>query len=424
MKYKIQSKSDFLTGSYLITRIPENEVDHNALYTIKKDCPEFILPFSYKNTDGQMEYVYKIGTLSKLQYFSGEFSPKEYVTLWQSLLKPLLECGDWFMNPCSFVLNAAYIYYDKKKKAVRYMYIPSACGCSGYDALHKMAVEISKMMTVSDSVLENKVLRTIIKDFNPMEFLQMLKDYMSESTAPKDTAPDIEQQKKENHQEEKNQTKMNELETPVQDMGEDIVIDLHPGKKTELIKKEREPGGYKIFSGRGKRKGAAQQNMPEENPKKPERTPLKRDYSALNIEKVITYCPSTTGKKQAEIIDITHNISVKLNGPGLRYIGRAQLPPAIKIPISEGEIFTIGRFDAAIGKKQSCFEFDKKTKAVSRRHAVIERDANGYKIVDLSSSAGTFVNDRKLPPNTPCGLQKGYRVSFGNSGADYVWEVS
>ena len=46
-------------------------------------------------------------------------------------------------------------------------------------------------------------------------------------------------------------------------------------------------------------------------------------------------------------------------------------------------MFTIGRFDANIGKKQSSFEFDKKTRAVSRRHAVIERDTDGYKIIDL-----------------------------------------
>jgi len=94
----------------------------------------------------------------------------------------------------------------------------------------------------------------------------------------------------------------------------------------------------------------------------------------------------------------------------------------IGIKIEEGEIFTIGRYDAAVGGRQSSFEFDRAAKAISRRHAVIERDAEGYKIIDLASSAGTFLNGQKLPPNTPSSLEQGCHVSFGNCGADYVWE--
>ena len=124
------------------------------------------------------------------------------------------------------------------------------------------------------------------------------------------------------------------------------------------------------------------------------------------------------------MIEITENISDTLDGTGLRYVGNSLLPQFIKVKIEEGEIFTIGRFDATAGKQKSSFEFDKKTKAVSRRHAVIERETDGYKIVDLSSSAGTFVNERKIPPNTPFALEAGIRVSFGNCGANYVWEVS
>ena len=105
-----------------------------------------------------------------------------------------------------------------------------------------------------------------------------------------------------------------------------------------------------------------------------------------------------------------------------RYVGSDGHPWTIDVSVAEGGVFTIGRFDASIGTKQSNFEFDKKTKAVSRRHAAIERSANGYSVVDLNSSAGTFINGQKMPPNTPFTLQNGSRVSFGNLGADYVWE--
>ena len=399
MKYEIRSKSDFLTGSYLVTQVPENEVDKNALYTIDTDCPDFILPFHHKSINGQIEFTYKIGTLSKLQYFSGELSPEDYVELWQSLLKPLLDCGDWFMHPCSFVLSTDHLYFDKNTKAVSYVYIPATDGCSGYDAFYEMAVEVSKMMTVSDSGLENKVLRSILENFNPVDFLKMLKDHVTENTEPEHVQQSIVQDNE------------IQIEPEMQEQNvEDISHEAEPEIKIEKTKKEKDSGGYRIFSSKSKKKKTSAPPVIESA----------NDSGHTPIQPVTPQASTF----HAKIIDITQSTPFLLDGPGLRYVGRAHLPPSIQIQLSEGEVFTIGRFDAAVGKKQSSFEFDKKTKAVSRRHAVIERDIDGYKIIDLSSSAGTFVNDKKLPPNTPHGLEIGCRVSFGNSGADYVWEVS
>jgi len=121
-------------------------------------------------------------------------------------------------------------------------------------------------------------------------------------------------------------------------------------------------------------------------------------------------------------IDITQCVTTEPRGARLRLVGSALLPQLISVRVADGEFFTIGRFDAAIGKRQSSFEFDKRTKAVSRRHAVIERHAGVYNIIDLSSSAGTFLDGDKLPPNAPCELCSGSKVSFGNAGADYIWE--
>jgi len=433
MNYDIQIKSDFMTGAYLVTRILEKDLDKNALHTIQTDCPDFILPFHYKNTNGQIELTYKIGARSKLQYFSGECSPKEYTQLWQSLLKPLLECGDWFMNPCSFVLDTDYLYYDKTKKTVSYLYIPSLGGCSGYDAFNAMAFEISKMMTVSDASLENKVLRSILENFNPIDFLKMLKDHVSESAEASEIAAVEAICERQSIREEENESDNSDSKEEADssllsepDAPEDIVIDIQSNMRAEQRRKERESGGYRMFSGKSKRKSSPRQTMPKAAVTQPEKAPRSIPQKADSVPKITAPLPNnvTPMMPMAEIIDITQNTSIMLGGPGLRYVGRAHLPQAIQIMIAEGEIFTIGRFDATIGKKQSSFEFDKKTRAVSRRHAVIERDVEGYKIIDLSSSAGTYVNDKKLPPNTPFGLETGCRVSFGNSGADYVWEVS
>ena len=103
----------------------------------------------------------------------------------------------------------------------------------------------------------------------------------------------------------------------------------------------------------------------------------------------------------------------------LRLVGLVGLPKTIPL-IFQGRPFILGRFDVSVGIKQYDFEFDKSTKAVSRRHAAIEHGPCGYSITDLGSKAGTFVNGEKI--SEPCLLKNGDRVSFGNSGADYIFE--
>ena len=559
MSYEIQSKSDFLTGVSLIVRIPESELDHKAMNTIQADLPEFILPFRHKSVDGQAEFTYHTGSHSKLQYLSGERMLKDYAGLWSSIISPLLDCGDWFMNPYSFVLSAEYLYYDKNRNTLCYVYIPSTRRYSGYSALKEMAAEVTRIISVADPDFENRVLRAIMKDFNPNDFLQMLKSYIasnaSASNARAASAPAAA------HWQEPPQTQCMYLPAPIPaaapttapspgqwaaatevtegykppaareetrgaqqysptseqsgskifdkappalaasgapgfsgapvvaaipgftgpplnnrtpvtngvqgftsasinngtpvtngapafagapvnngaplaagaatapgapvapGVSGDIVISMpangKPAKKTREKPKGKEPAGDKKVKKQKQPTGvtgflnqqwAEQQEVFRDTLSMPQ---LVRDpnNSALNG------CSTST-----DCIEITQSTTQEAGGARLRLVGSAILPQSIDVRIAPGEIFTVGRFDAAIGKKQSSFEFDKKTKAVSRRHAVIERRAEGYSVIDLSSSAGTFLNGNKLPPNTPRELASGSRVSFGNAGADYVWE--
>jgi len=454
MIYEIQSKSDFLTGASLSVRIPEYELDAKALHTIAADKPDFILPFRHRRIDGQVEFVYQIGPNSKLQYLSGGRSPKEYAELWSGVLRPLLDCGDWFMKPYSFVLSAAYLYCDKNKKIVSYVYIPSVRDCSNYDALKEMAAEISKTITVADAELENKVLRAIMKEFSPKGFLQMLKSYMETSAPvvkphcppePWQTAAGAESQarapiphvtvpEQSAHPQPFGCAALTQVESgtqkPAQSMPGDIVISMPTervsekkiiippkNKESSGVKKEKEAGKPKNPGGLFSRKKAGQG---EEKPavlSQPH--PVREPVVPAQDQFVPAPAPYAVA---ADISDDTQSFSEAAGGARFRLVGSVLLPPIIDVSTGEGEVFTVGRFDAATGKQQSSFEFDKKTKAVSRRHAVIERDSDGYSIVDLASSAGTFVNGQKLPPNTPFQLKNGSRVSFGNAGADYVWE--
>lgn len=47
---------------------------------------------------------------------------------------------------------------------------------------------------------------------------------------------------------------------------------------------------------------------------------------------------------------------------------------------------------------------------LSRRHAMIRRAGSGYEIIDLSSTNGTWLNDKRLTPYAPYPLPSGSRL--------------
>jgi len=456
MRYDIQANYDLLTGATLVVKIPEDELDRKALYTILADKPNFILPFYYRSLEGTVEFVYHIGLHSKLRYLAGNRQSKEYAELWSGVLSPLLDCDDWFMKPYAFALNSEFLYFDKKKKVVSYVYIPSIYDCSDQGDLRGMAAEVSEMISVTDAVLENKVLRAILKKFNPQDFLKMLDTYTLE---PPPGAKAFYMPAERGIQTEPHYVNLppalpvsacsvgptvSSVPAAVQPVREnaweskgDIIIDipakgLFSKKKRESVedgdrlsgKKNKEnKSRFSIGSLFGRKKDEQQEAdrvaAPAHTISAGSSVPgLIADYHS---DRQLTSAASASASA-AGSSDMTQIIIMGASGARLRCVGRTSLPQIIEVQIDESEIFTFGRYDAALGKQQSSFEFDKKTKAVSRRHAVIERSIDGYSITDLASSAGTFVDGQMLPPNTPCKLEKGSRVSFGNSGADYVWE--
>ena len=457
MIYDIQSKSDFLTGASLIVRIAEDDLDRNALNTILYDKPEFILPFRYRSIDGEVEFIYQIGQLSKLQYLSGSRSPKEYAGLWTNMLGPLLECGDWFMRPFSFLLDAGYLYCEKGKGTISYVYIPSVRDCCAQINLKEMAAEVSRLVSVSDTNLENKVLRAIMKDFDPNGLLKLLKTYDVDGISERQSRPVNEPRHVPGISQNIQSLVPVNIRKPaapplLEAKGRvyqgaawntpgDIVINLPasgraPGKPAEGGKEKNKAGSKKEKGKlqdsimnllRGKKEqlevypqAADMHSIPQmpRNRRFPGYEPPQNGPPYNEPPYYETRIPGEVAGTSGDTLlhaDITSGIR-------LRLISGADLPPVIDVNTAEGGVFTIGRFDAAAGRRQCCFEFDKKTKAVSRRHAAIELIADRYSIVDLSSSAGTFLNGEKLPPSTPFELCCGSRISFGNAGADYVWE--
>jgi hypothetical protein len=237
-----------------------------------------------------------------------------------------------------------------------------------------MIAEIAKQNQTTDVNLENKVVWAI-QDFKPYEFLRMLKSYKPEK----------------NEKQEKPDT-LEKPEKPEKPEKDDIDINFFP---------EEKPAKKSFFD--------FMKNKKEKKQTQKEPAAIQKEPSFENLE-----------KEKDELTQLVESLNSGL--AAFRYIGNGSHPETIEIDIEKKGIFTIGRFDMSAGVKQSDFEFDAKTKAVSRRHAAVEKNAEGYFLVDLSSSAGTFMDGQKLPPNAPFKLEQGCKVSFGFSGADYAWE--
>ncbi len=443
--YKIESKKDFQSGVTLVIKFPEDDLDINSLYTILKNSPDFILPFHHKIVDGIVEITYKVGNMNKLTYLSCERNTSEYIDLWTSILQPLFDCDDWFMSPYSFVLDLEHIYCDKNNNKIFYIYIPTKKDFSSFDDLKNLAINIAKQNHVEDITLENKVVWAL-QDFNPKDFLKMIKTYDMRKSQADSIISTVKTDKVIYSTENYNTESENKLNFEAKLKSEKIISDAKniviPEKKIDMselsidfsmdsddIKDKKKKSSFLSFN---KDKNKKEKETIEEKPKKnKEKRKLwgKKESKEREIiegaalmQKIVEpeyFAPIQEIEMENDITQLDFDEEL---GCKLRYIGSDNHPRVIVIDINENEVYTIGRYDASIGKKQSSFEFEKKTKAISRKHAAIERKSDGYYLIDLSSSAGTYVNGKKLQPNSPIKLNIDYRISFGHSGADYLWE--
>ncbi len=442
--YEIHSSSDFQKGVTLIVKIPESDLDQKALYTITSDKPDFILPFNHKTVDGQVEFIYEIGNQNKLVYLSGDRSPNEYINLWINILQPLIDCDDWFMNPYSFVFKLDYLYCDKDNKNMNFVYIPSKKRYSDDDMLKDMITDIAKHNHISDVNFENKIIWAI-QDFNINEFLKIVKSYgvdniqqISHESISEPMQVTREPVQKTYEQsavsvEPKESQRPDKFKISVGLDGklDDIVINIDNNDNVKPDKKKKRKAG--LFGFRREKeanpKGNPRDKVDFSDKKNKEKKDNKQKEIVQGAAAAMFEKPKAENKQHIlvenlppENSDDVTQFDISESGVSkLCYVGNGGHPNVIVVDIAEGGFFTIGRFDVSVGKQQSSFEFDKKTKAISRRHAVIKRDEEGYKILDLSSSAGTIVNGEKLIPNMPRKLESGSRVSFGHLGADYVW---
>lgn len=435
MRYEIQSKQD-LSGALLTIRFPEEQLDSKALYTIQEENPDFLVPFRYRSVDGQIECSYQISELSYLRFRYRKLTPDAAADFWEPILLPLMDCGDWFLKPFSFVMETDWLFLDRDGKTVRYLYVPSKEDCVEFSALKNMVAELSEKNPVTDPVMENKILRSIMQGFQPKAFLQMLREGYP-AAAPAINARPVVSTPAPAPAPAPTPTPApapaptpTPAPAPVSYAGsDDIVINLDGDKKAG--KQPKQPKQPKEKP----EKKAKPAKEPKPVKEKPEKKgglfgKKKEEKELIMGAAPVGITPVTPSAPQAAPVYVPNpgndgatELFQQEAGAYLRLVGDRSLPARIDVTLAPGGSFTIGRFDVQLGYRQSDFEFAKDTKEVSRHHAVIVQAADGsYSILDQNSKAGTYVGGQRITPNIPYPLSRGCSVSFGTAGADYIWE--
>jgi pSer/pThr/pTyr-binding forkhead associated (FHA) protein len=109
----------------------------------------------------------------------------------------------------------------------------------------------------------------------------------------------------------------------------------------------------------------------------------------------------------------TNDLTTRLPKPGA---GLAVYPVGINSPIviSEDKEFILGRETGEGSEKiVDLSRLDGFAMGVSRRHAMIRAAENGYKIIDLNSSNGSWLNGQILVPAIVNDLPSGSNVQLG-----------
>ena len=449
MEYTIESKKGMQGEPLLSVLIPEDQIDEKALYTMESDQPDFLVPFHYRYIDGNVEFIYTPQKRLKLLFFAGARSQDDYIVFWKKLISPLERCEDWFMRTDGFVLDLQYVYYDKDANEICYLYIPVRQTLQDPADIRQFLQKTASQFTTDNSDLTVCVLGYLLQEgaVQPEDFLQMLAPYAGRKTKPAQTAASsaaqaayvqqstpaasVHQPVSAPHPEQepaaKQQNVPSAIKTPNSHLDDDF-NDLKWGeeessnntrekkpKKEKPPKKPKEKKSFLSILGKKEPKepsqplhgGAQLGDMPLYTPSSPDPQPT----PAPSAQPVWYVEQQDDGVTQLN----THETQ-------LRYIGNLNHPAVIQLRVPDNGYFRIGRYDVSVGKQQFDFEFPPDTPAVSRRHAAIGRRGDIYYLADLGSRAGTFVNERKLNPNEEQPLSAGDRISFGNAGANYIFE--
>ncbi|MGN1025205.1 MAG: FHA domain-containing protein [Faecousia sp.] len=360
--------------------IEKAEFDEEIFAALNENWPQALLPFSCFGENGSIVCMYSLTHRTPILKETSSYTLAQYAALLQKAISPLLRYDQLLIRPEMLVTEPKYIYLNLQNGEIRWLYLPvKTCNAA------KKAMEQLEAQTVSNrgatAYAEDGTINAASK------YVPTMQETVFASRQVYATAGAA-------RQFERSETNQTVLDVASQ------TLQRHGGEQEE----HTAPADAEAVQFCSQ---TEQETIQEQGPRRADSLfaghQRQKDVEATN--------------------DIRHGRRNKTSKCAyLHLTGDPQLPKLIPVTMEMGRAFSIGRFDLSIGSSQSDFEFAKNTVAVSRHHAKIWYDENGYWMEDMMSTAGTYVDGNRLREGAAVRLTDGCRVSFGTGGADYIWE--
>ncbi len=439
--------------SYARYLVPENSrLDPIAMKVIKQDCPDFLMPIRTVEMDGQMEVRYELTGGIRMEYCPQEISKKDYYALLIHLLEPFKLCGDWFLDYHCFLLDRNYIFVDRGSQAVKYVYIPERGPVAGDEQIRNFFMDLIIGLTVVDDeraqIEPLRILKGNAGLLSLLEYFQkQQRDLLFAQPAPAPSEPVKQKPARPAPVSE------NVAEKQVEKPADEVRKALFSAKPKEEKRAEAgaRPGTNAVDFGKEDVQGRLMNNLfgEEEPPKTKEKPKRGGVFSRLKGKaKKDLGEPQAADEAAAGILEEIRALQPKPEAPvieqeaarpvqGAEGLGQTPYtdtdgeittvseeeafdnhtlrlrleehegctcPPMIEISLKGGAA-TIGRANKN-GEAQADFNFDMSNSFISRIHCRVERNGDSWKIVDLNSTNGTYVNHTKIAPNIPYPLKQ------------------
>ena len=408
------------------------DLDDIALKVIRRDCPDFLLPVRTMEIDGELELRYELQEGVRLAYLPKEMKRKDFTERLVHMLKPFKDCSDWFLDYHNFVLDENYILVSKDGQQVKYVYVPAGEYARSDEEIKEFFINMILKMDIQDDMGYMVNLLRIIK--NPDANLLSLLEYFQKEMGVQTPKPALEERPAAPAP---SPASAAAPAAPVQepfhasaepfgasheekDLLGSLFGDLEDSdsgndKKKKKEKKEKPPkdksakggGLFGFLKGKPKEEKAA---APAADAAPAQAfaaaaAPVYQNFDPLPIPQDMADSGDETAILAEE--EFHGNSELRLR---LENCMGCQCPSYIEIPLPSG-FATVGRANKN-GEAQSDYNFDASVSFVSRRHFRVEKEQDHWKIVDLESSNGTYLNGERMVPNMPYPLQAGNRITI------------
>ena len=429
------------------------DLDDIALKVIRRDCPDFLLPVRAMEIDGELELRYELQEGIRLAYLPKGMKRKDFTERLVHMLKPFKDCSDWFLDYHNFVLDENYILVSKDGQQVKYVYVPAGEYARSDEEIKEFFINMILKMDIQDDMGYMVNLLRIIKnpDANLLSLLEYFQKEMGVQTpkpaqeerpaapapapafasapapspapapapafapSPAPASPAAPVQEPFHAAAEPFGASHEEKDLLGSLFGDLEDSDSENGKKKKKEKKEKPPkdksakggGLFGLLKGKPKEEKAA---APAADAAPAQAfaaaaAPVYQNFDPLPIPQDMSDPGDETAILAEE--EFHGNSELRLR---LENCMGCQCPGYIEIPLPSG-FATVGRANKN-GEAQSDYNFDASVSFVSRRHFRVEKEQDHWKIVDLESSNGTYLNGERMVPNMPYPLQVGNRITI------------